>query len=1145
MNSKAIISILFVMIFGISAFGESYAIRKRVNPNQQISTTKPTINKSTPRATKSINRTRIKTPTKSVKSVNRIQAKSPAKSPARATKSTNLRASRANASRNLSSAIKSSTLAKGGGGGLSTTTITLSSIGGVALAGGVGGGIYALVKKKNEATATNNEPISRFYAVNVGMVDSGFDSAQIPEPSKNFYNVGVTPAESDPGHGTNVARAIRHHNTASNLYMYSARCGERGICPTEDMFRAMYDRDVRVINGSWGRIEDKDATIISASHFDSYYTHPLYYGMAKEAATRRIFVFAAGNDESRHANMQGSLPLVATKVQTRYAGIEHKAWENARRGWITVTATHYKGNILNTRYANWIGEEAQNWGIAVLPFEHKAGTSYSAPIVSAVAANVWNRFPWMSNHLVTQTILSTADKYTINPNSSEYSDSTGDKWYENQVTDGPNKKTGWGVLNEKRALKGPARFDTRLLVPDDAGKVQINFEHQNYRDLNQLTFSNDIAGDAGVHKYGSGVLYMSGKNTYTGETHIDDGGIVLSNALTHSKVVINQLGTLRTQNLGFLPSGIAQPDSATLGRENSGYTITNYGNFEVFKNTMLYGDYLSKGASTLALDVDAKLDVKGKVDMNGGEFAFNSLSTIPLSNPQTKTLLTAQNGVQNWNNKWSLSPYSSAYLRVSSAVLNNSNKDLLVTYKRDSTRGVLARSLSYIPQNLRNIAQGIDNALDSLAKNTTHLANNAESNSQSTQSTRFAESNEKNLVILSGSEESQKNTQNRDSSLRASHSAQNDNLRDFAESNEKSTQSTQSAESSTHSNPDSATLTNDAFYAEALSLLSITQQDATNAVASLSGEIYDSNLSITHKSAMLLNRTIARRLYQINDGAQSGVWADISYARSTMQSKDFATGKIVQYAIMAGIDGMKAEKNSAFGGGALFSVDRAKGDFGVVGNSDMISYALSLYGVVSYEKFYMLARIGAALHDTNVTRKLNFGSGTALQNKQKDISYHGYIEVGYNLDAGWFRLTPFVAWEEDLITRKKVSESGKNGSSNFSLVLDSAKYRVYSLIYGAKGHFKFGGFALEYSALDMFAPNPNQFRSNAKFSGGQNNNFASSGIPQARNLVFLSFGASYAFSQLILRGEYSLSLNPDTSKMIEDEIINLNLRYNF
>ena len=156
MDSKAIISILFVMIFGISAFGESYAIRKRVNPNQQISTTKPA------KRTISTNKARA------TKSTNRIQAKAPAKSAKPA------KANRINATRNLSNAIKSSAITKGTSA-LSTTTITLSSIGGVALASGVGGGIYALVKKKNEATATNNEPISRFYVVNVGMVDSGFD----------------------------------------------------------------------------------------------------------------------------------------------------------------------------------------------------------------------------------------------------------------------------------------------------------------------------------------------------------------------------------------------------------------------------------------------------------------------------------------------------------------------------------------------------------------------------------------------------------------------------------------------------------------------------------------------------------------------------------------------------------------------------------------------------------------------------------------------------------------------------------------------------------------------------------------------------------------------------------------------------------
>ena len=927
-------------------------------------------------------------------------------------------------------------------------------------------------------------------SVKIGIVDSGYNQSQIPQSDKNFYNVGGG-GKNDPSHGTKVAKSVRAHNTESEMYMYSARCGKNGICPNAGMYNKLYNLDARIINGSWGAMANTAGTHIPKDTLNAYYSDNFYYGMAKEAAAgRRIFVFAAGNQSSRHANNQSIIPLVA-KATKNHASFNRKIWENSRRGWVAVTATNSWNNQLDTRYANWIGEEAQNWGIAVRPHNVGYGTSFSAPVVTGVLGNIWNQFPWMNNHLVVQTLLSTADKYTIAANATAYN-SGGDKWHKNVVTDGPNKKTGWGIVNQSRALKGPARFDKRLLVSDDQGKVQINFEHQNYRDLNRLTFSNDIAGDAGVHKYGSGLLYMSGKNTYTGETHIDDGGIVISNALLNSKVVINQHGTLRTQNLGFLPSGTAQPDSVVFGVANKGYTITNHGNFEVFKNTTLYGDYISKGASTLALDVDAKFDVSGKVDMSGGQFAFNSLSTIPLQTLQTKTLLTAQNGVQNWNKKWSLSKYSSAYLRVSGASLQNNA--LQVTYRRDSTSGVLVRSLDYIPQNLRNVAYGIDSALDSLAQNTA-------------QSAVLAESIETQPFDAQSSE-----TQPFDANS-----------------------TTQGVDS-----------TNSAFYAEALSLLALTQENATNGVASLSGEIYDSNLSVTHKSAMLLNRTIARRLYQISDGAESGVWADISYAKSKLANKDFATGKISQYAIIAGVDGIKAQTNSAFGGGALFSVDRAKGDFGVVGNSDMLSYALSLYGVVSYEQFYMLARVGAALHDTDVTRKLAFNNGATLQNKQKDMSYHGYVEVGYNLDAGWFRLTPFIAWEEDLITRKKVSESGQNGStSNFSLVLDSAKYRVYSLIYGAKGHFKFGQFALEYSALDMFAPNPNKFTSKARFSGGNGGKFISSGIPQAKNLVFLSLGASYAFSNLILRGEYSLSLNPATSEKIEDEIVNLNLRYNF
>lgn len=69
------------------------------------------------------------------------------------------------------------------------------------------------------------------------------------------------------------------------------------------------------------------------------------------------------------------------------------------------------------------------------------GTSYSAPIVSGIAALVSGKYPWMTANNLRQVILTSGS----NAHQKELSDDT-----------------GWGVVDAEKAINGPSRFDKRL-----------------------------------------------------------------------------------------------------------------------------------------------------------------------------------------------------------------------------------------------------------------------------------------------------------------------------------------------------------------------------------------------------------------------------------------------------------------------------------------------------------------------------------------------------------------------------------------------------------------------------------------------------------------------------------------------------------
>lgn len=129
--------------------------------------------------------------------------------------------------------------------------------------------------------------------------------------------------------------------------------------------------------------------------------------------------------------------------------------------------------------------------IATYPFQ--PGSSFAAPRVSAVAAEVGTKFPWMSAHQIKQTVLTTAtDDYRV---ISEDDPNTGVTVNKRVGSYGVDDVIGWGILDKNKAYKGPSRFVRALTLEDNSDSFIADIPYGTYK------FSNDIEGGFDPLKY--------------------------------------------------------------------------------------------------------------------------------------------------------------------------------------------------------------------------------------------------------------------------------------------------------------------------------------------------------------------------------------------------------------------------------------------------------------------------------------------------------------------------------------------------------------------------------------------------------------------------------------------------------------------
>lgn len=244
-------------------------------------------------------------------------------------------------------------------------------------------------------------------------------------------------------------------------------------------------------------------------------------------------------------------------------------------------------------YANRCGVAA-NWCLAapgdfVSPTAGKRvyGTSFAAPAVTGAVALVQQVYPWMNADLLRQTILSTA---TSMNDMATY---------------------GWGLLNASKAVNGPALFSRSLALGDN---VNVNFNTLS------STFSNAIAGDAGLIKSGTGTLTLSGLNSYTGDSEVAGGTLNITGSVA-SSVQIDPAGILAGGG-GRVGSNVV--NNGRLNNTGTGMTIS--------------GNYTASSNAVLANDINSTLTVGGTANLGRSHL----VATVPAGTPDATSYVTAQ-----------------------------------------------------------------------------------------------------------------------------------------------------------------------------------------------------------------------------------------------------------------------------------------------------------------------------------------------------------------------------------------------------------------------------------------------------------------------------------------------------------------------
>ncbi len=294
--------------------------------------------------------------------------------------------------------------------------------------------------------------------IRIAIIDSGF---QLDHPSYANRVVGIfslyEPAfiETSSGHGTACAGLAAASESMDGIIGVAPNAELLLIDGTsyswqshERIFKYCVDNDVDIISCSWGNQE-----LIGGRS-------PMHDKVWGDITTRQgrkgkgcVVLVAAGNENSEHINVMGTLPNVICVAASTSADSH---WHLSNRGKeVSVAAPGGDWALIAPR-ANWTTPkwvDGKSRGPAG-EYDHFEGTSASTPLVAGVCALILSANPNLTALEVKSILERTADKI-------------GNK---NGYTNGHSIRFGYGRVNADKAVKEALRMkDPSTHLPDLTG----------------------------------------------------------------------------------------------------------------------------------------------------------------------------------------------------------------------------------------------------------------------------------------------------------------------------------------------------------------------------------------------------------------------------------------------------------------------------------------------------------------------------------------------------------------------------------------------------------------------------------------------------------------------------------------------------